>query len=167
MNAGEDRAGVGEQTEIVFAEWPVDESGFANDVLAWDKTPLPGVGAVAAVVSHDEVFVRSYDTVIDGRKRIAGVILVDIRFVQCCSIDGDPCSDDADDIAGNGDNTLHIVQLGIKRVFEDDYVSSFRLVKEVGSFIDKDVFRVVQRRFHAWSVYAEILNREAQDEEHQ
>ena len=167
MNVGEDRACAGEQTEIVFAEWPVDKGGFADDVLARDKSPLPGVGTIAAVIPHHKVFIRPYNTVIDGRKRVDRVILVDIGFVQGYSIDGDPCSDDADDIARDGYNALHIVQLGIKRVLEDDYVSSFGLVKEVGGFIDEDVFLIVQRGFHAWPIYAEILDREAQDEEHQ
>ena len=167
MNAGEDSADVGKQAEIVYAEWPVDKGCLADDVLARDKSPLSGIGTVAAVVSHNKVLVRSHSAFIDGRKRVVWVIFVYIWFVERYSIDGDSLSDDADDIAGNGDNTLDVVQLRIKRVFEDDYVSSFGRVKEVGGFIDEDVFLVVQRWFHAGSIYAKVLNREAQDKEHQ
>ena len=167
MNAGEDRAGVGQQPKIVFVEWPVDEGCLAYDVLTRHEAPLPGVGAVATVVPHDEVLVRPYDAVIDGWKRVIWIILVDIWFVQRCAIHGNLLPNDAEGVTRNCDDALHIVQLRVQRVFEDDDVPSFGCMKEVSGFVDEDVFLVVQRWFHTGSLYAKVLHGEAQDEKHE
>ena len=167
VNVDKDGNDIGEQAKIVFAEWPVDKGRFADDVLARDKSPFTGVGTVSTVISHDKVFVRSYNAFIDGRKRVGWVIFIDVWFVQGYPIDGDSLSHDTDSITGNGDDALHVVQLWVERVFKHDYVSPLGCLKEIGGFIDEDVFLVVQGWFHAGSIYTKVLNREAQDKEHQ
>ena len=167
VNVCKDGAGVGEQAVIVFAEWPVDKVCLADDILARHKSPFTRVGTVAAIVSHHEVIVRPHNAVNDGRKRIVWVTFVDVWFVQRYPINSDSLSDDADNIARNGDDALHIVHLWVVGVFKDDDITTLRCVKEVGGFIDEDVFLIVQCWFHTRSINAKILDGKAQHKKHQ
>jgi len=50
-----DRAFGGEKTGVICAEWPVDQDGLTDDILARHAAPVPRVRTVGAIITQHEI----------------------------------------------------------------------------------------------------------------
>src|SRR5579875_278715 len=75
--------------------------------------------------------------------------------------------DDGDGITRNSDNALHIVYIWVSGIVENNNVAALGRMEKIGEPIDKDVFLIVQRRLHAWTIDIVMLDRQAYYEEQQ
>ncbi len=111
---------------------PVNHHGFAFDVAARQVAPVAAVLRIVAVVPHDEVLVtwNGHRTValsdVDRRhfrSLGAGRQEMHVRFVERLTVDVDLLGSQLDGIAGQADDSLDEVTLGLDRILEDDNVT--------------------------------------------
>ncbi len=85
--------------------WPVAHPSPADDVFERDRTPVAGVVAVRAVVTHHEKRVGRH---FEGIHFIV-VIKAGVGFVKLIAVDEGVSVSDFDRIAGHADNALYEV----------------------------------------------------------
>ena len=113
--------GVGEAE--VYGEVVADEAG-ADYVVSVDGEvvfPVAGVGAVGAVVAHDEVFVGAEGVEFQGLSAGSGG---DVGLAESLAVDVGDAAYDGDLFARKSDYALDKVSVGIEGEFKYDDVST-------------------------------------------
>ena len=157
MHFGKDSTDIGEQPEVIDIHRPVDQIGFPDNILARNEAPLPRIRAIAPVISHHKVLVCSYMPYLKRWISNRKIILVNVWFLYRYAIDHNGFVNNSDSVAGDGDNALDKILLGVYRVTEDDHISPFRRVQKIRRLIHNNIFLVVQCWLHALAFNVKVL----------
>ena len=114
---------------------PVDDPGFAYDVLSRHQAPNVRVAAVITVVAQDEVIVRGNS--LKGHC-IAGPVL-EVWLVYQTAIHPYLAVLHLDRVSWSGYYSLDEVLLGIPRIPEDHHISRLRLAKRLEDEINRNL----------------------------
>ncbi len=150
-------------------ERPVDDKGFAQNIVSRDESPVPAVLAVIPVVAHRKVLIRRDlvwpEMFVDASR----INILRIVFLQRLPIDIDRAAHHFDSIAGHADQSFYVCNLRAVRVFEYDDISAFRAfigknlrqdpgMKAINEFVDKKMVADQQVGFHGSGWDLECLN---------
>ena len=123
---------------------------------------MAAVGAVVAVVAHDEVVALLHD--LRAPVVVAAEFGRHVVVVQRDVVDVDVAVHDPDRVAFPGDHALDEHLLGVERVVEHDDVARTRLAELVDQLVDDQAIVILERRRHAQAVDARHLEAERDDE---
>jgi hypothetical protein len=130
-----------------------------DDVLARDRPESAAVGAVVAIVAHDEKFV------IADANELTRIPFVGIGwcfgrkigFTQQLAIDINPAVFEINRLSRHGDDAFDLERI-IARVFQSDDVVLSRLAYDIGEPVQPIMSRVGQGGIHAGAFHLNGLN---------
>ena len=138
----------------------------ADDVLARDRPEGAAVGAVVAIVAHDEKFV-----IADANELVRIPFIgigwcfgEKIRFMQQLAIDINPAVFEIDRLSRHGDDAFDLERI-IARVFQGDDVVLSRLADDIGESVQPITSRVGQGGIHAGAFHLNGLADETGDQQ--
>src|SRR5215510_3886938 len=141
---------------------PPPHLDLADDVFLRHRSPVTAVGAVVAVIAHDEVVALLND--LRTPVVVAAEFLRDVVVLQRDAVDVDMPVHDPDRVALFGDHALDEHLLGVQRVVEHHDVAGTRIANLVDELVDDQAVVIFERRRHAEAVDAGHLEAERDDQ---
>src|SRR5262245_5089830 len=135
---------------------------FADDVLLGYLTPVAAIGAVVAVIAHDEVVALLHDLrapIVVAAKSGWHVVIAERTIVHV-----HPAVDDSDSVPFLCDHALYEHLFGIDGVIEHHDVARPRFSQLVHELADDEPVVILECRLHAHTIDARDLKSERHDE---
>lgn len=142
------------------------QRNFAKDVLAGNGPKTPAVGAVVAIVAHDEEFVFA-----EAKQFVAASIISigsgvgrKVRFNQQLSINIYLALPDLNRLSRHCDNAFDVGRV-IARVSHGDDVVLAGVINEINKPVQPIVSRIKQSGIHAGALHLDGLEDKMRDEQ--